>query len=294
MIVAIYYRDAAEYQREAAFAFAQGLRRHGVEPIMINSVVAARPVDCDLAVFWGHRAGHIIAHQRRAGRRYLVMERGYIGDRFAWTSLGFDGLNGRAEFCNRGADPDRLDRFFPNLIQPWRTGGEYALILGQVAGDAALSTLPGGDLNRFYMDLANQAERLGLPIKFRPHPKSITLPPKLPLIGGDLSEALANAAVTIAFNSNSLVDAVLSGVPSITIDPGAMAWPVSSHDFEAPLIRPDRRQWAAELAHAQWSLTEIAAGDAWDRLRFGVTGLNTLERIEGNSNGIDARNTAGC
>ena len=26
------------------------------------------------------------------------MERAYISDRFTWTSLGFDGLNGRAKF----------------------------------------------------------------------------------------------------------------------------------------------------------------------------------------------------
>jgi hypothetical protein len=201
-------------------------------------------------------------------------------------------LNGRADFCHDGADPGRLHRYFPELIRPWRNDGHYALILGQVAGDAALATLPGHDLNRFYYQLARDVGQLGLPIRFRPHPKSITMPPKLSLIGGSLTDALDKAAVAITFNSNSAVDAVLAGVPAITLDPGAMAWPVTTHDFSTDLIRPDRLAWASRIAWSQWSLEEIAAGAAWDRLRAGMVGLNNKEEIGATADGIDQNNSA--
>jgi predicted transcriptional regulator len=42
-----------------------------------------------------------------------------------------------------------------------------------------------------------------------------------------------------------------------------MAWDVTTHDLKSPPIRPLREAWAHDLAWTQWTLHEIAEGDAW-------------------------------
>ena len=96
--------------------------------------------DCDLAVFWGHRQVHIINAQKKKHRHYLVMERAYIGDRFTWTSLGFDGLNGRAKFPQINDGGARWKKHFALYLKPWKTYlPKLAVIMGQVRGDASLN-----------------------------------------------------------------------------------------------------------------------------------------------------------
>jgi len=73
------------------------------------------------------------------GRDVLVMERGYIGDRTHWTSLGWNGLNGRARVPLAPADGGaRFERNYSRLMHPYNPAGHYALIIGQVPGDASL------------------------------------------------------------------------------------------------------------------------------------------------------------
>src|SRR5687767_603789 len=76
-------------------AAAEGFRRHGIEPAIHTP---GDPQPCDLAVCWGVKKKPELA----SGRRALILERGYIGDRLGvWTSAGYDGLNGYADFCNQ-------------------------------------------------------------------------------------------------------------------------------------------------------------------------------------------------
>lgn len=208
----------------------------------------------------------IIERQKTAGHDYLVAERGYIGDRFAWTSLGYNGLNGRADFLNSGKGSDRWNKYFSDLMRPWKFGGDYILIMGQVSGDASLSNLK--DFNGWVAQMveAIKEHHVGM-IAFRPHPLARQRAPHgIRCFDGTLEENLSGASLVVTFNSNSGVDAVLAGVPTVTMDKGGMAWPVASHD-PAVVIYPDRTSWAAELAWCQWSNEEIRNGDAWEHLK---------------------------
>lgn len=82
----------------------------------------------------------------------------------------------------------------------------------------------------------------------------------------DASRALADILreddvhCVVAFNSNSLTDAVVAGVRAVALDRGAYAWPVcekSLHGIEAPAARPDRTQWLWDLAYTQWRPCEV-------------------------------------
>ena len=256
MRVAVYARESAAHQITAARAFAEGLKRFGITA-GVHSTGTYTP--SDLAVFWGHRQHQIMQRQRSKGLDYLVMERGYIGDRFQYTSLGFNGLNGRAEFYADNMPASRGDRF-RGTIKPWHSG-EYYLICGQVIGDASLNEV---DYPAWVMSLPREIN--GLPVMFRPHPVRFGYAVPFPLTTGSLDEDLAGAAGVITFNSNSAVDALLAGTPAIACDAGSMVYGDVGHSTD-DWRKPHREEIINRLAWCQWTLDEIAAGAAWDHLR---------------------------
>jgi hypothetical protein len=202
----------------------------------------------------------------------LVMERGYIGDRFAWTSVGWDGLNGRARFGKPRDEGQRFRQHFGHLLQPWRTGGKYVLIVGQVPGDAALQ---GKCLRSWYTQQADRAaKRYGLPVKFRPHPLSARRggPSSIhgaDTLGGELADALAGAALVVTFNSNTGVESVMAGRPTVAMDCGSMVHGIALSDLPGSLKvpEPDREPWAHAMAWRQFELSEIESGLAWEVAR---------------------------
>lgn len=245
------------HQQVHAEALAKGVWAHGITPILTTR---GNPVRTKRVACWGWRYGQLL---RDRNCDVLIMERGYLGDRFAWTSLGWNGLNGRATFYPKD-DPSRFNQHF--TLKPWKSGGDYVLLVGQVPGDASLGGL---DLTRWYQDTAKQAATAyGLPVRFRPHPLADRHggPSRpvagAPTINGELAGALEGAAVAITFNSNAGVDAVLAGVPTVTLDQGSMAYDVAGHAIGERLT-PPREEWAARLAWCQWTLAEIKDGTAW-------------------------------
>lgn len=195
------------------------------------------------------------------------MERAYLGNRFEWVSLGWNGLNGRATFPDIDDGGDRFRQHFGELHD--QDGeGEYALIAGQVPGDASLR---GRDLDAWYADQAGHAaEVYDLPVKFRPHPIAVERKLSKPVPGTQIStdtlaDDLARAAVVITYNSNTAVDAVLAGCRTVAADEGSMAYPVTDHCIGAYGTH-DRETWAHRMAWKQWLLAEIADGSALEHV----------------------------
>lgn len=209
---------------------------------------------------WGWRNGKIL---RDRGHEVLVMERGYLGDRFSMTSLAWNGLNGNATF-----PPSRQDggARFRNIadMKPWNDGGDYGLIMGQVPNDASLC---GVNLMPWYDEMSKAIHNeLELPVKFRQHPEVTKRGSHQTVAGaekstGSLEHELSRAAVAVCYNSNSSVDSILAGVPCVVDNSGSMAWAVASRGF-SQLVRPEREQWAHDLAWKQWTLLEITSGQA--------------------------------
>lgn len=251
---------SAPHQLQHQEALAEGLRAHGIEPLLTNVCRSStKYVAC-----WGWRLGKALREQ---GHEVLVMERGYIFDRFSWSSLAWNGLNGFGDF---GRQPSNSTRFTDNSdIKPWNAGeGKYVLILGQVPGDASLR---GIDLMPWYAQKAKEAfDVYGLPVVFRPHPNAVRKGYNQRPFGTqqrdcDLATALKDAKVAITFNSNSAVDALLAGCPVLTFDKGSMAYAVTEHEIGKIAYHP-REEWAYNLAWKQWQLNEIASGAALNSL----------------------------
>lgn len=261
MRAAIVVAKGATHQDAWAAAIADGFRRHGITVEIGTELDQARG---DFAVVWGARK---CMEMQKRGFHVLVMERGYVLDRERWTSLGWNGLNGRAAFPIID-DPLRWERLFAGAMKEWRRQSGYALIMGQVRGDQALK---GVDIDRWYAEAAARLRERGHDVRFRQHPVELRRkypPPLVPcarFIHGSLEKALSGASLVVTYNSNSAVDAVLGGIAAHSSDPGSMAWPVTSHDLNER--HPPRSEWAARLAWCQWQEDEIRDGSAWEAVR---------------------------
>ena len=261
----VIYRAGQPWAEPKLDAFVEGLRVHGIEP---EERTTPDWRVSDLAVVWAHHDPGLHKVQLEAGKHYLVLERSYIGDieeRRRRCSIGYDGLNGRADFCNSDVTGERWEQHFANRMQPWRDGGDYALLMGQTRGDASLVGL---DPRQWYAETAASLAGMGWTVMFRPHPNDPTVAPakSYSLVGG-LDGALDGAALAVTWNSNSGVDAVLAGVPTVAMDRGSMVWGVAARSLDHIGFKPSRTAWTHRLAWTQWLPEEMAAGHAWEHLK---------------------------
>lgn len=254
----------AEHQRAWGQSFANGLERHGIAASVQD---AAAP--CDLLVLWGVRNIAAIKDQKERGGDVCIIERGYLGDRFKWSSVSFGGkLNGRAEFRGVQKDSARFNRNFLHLMDEWQRRKGYALLIGQVPGDMSIA---GVNMHRWYVDIAAELKTAEYEVRYRHHPVATDRGfqgreiPGAPAIGGTLKEAFSGAALVVTFNSNTAVESVLAGIPTVATDRGSMAWDVSGH-APGDVLTPQRMAWASELAWKQWTLEEMSSGECWARV----------------------------
>lgn len=258
----------AAHQMEHGEAMRQGLARHGISSVFTAGDTVVDGADFHVA--WSVKRPNIFAWAKRTGRHVLVMERGHVGDRMAYTSCGWDGLARRGRYPKAGDGGKRWDILYGGLMKPWGNRGPegHALLIGQVPGDASLYGLEGG-FQRWAQKMTYLLMAAGYSVVYRPHPLVRRAGLRFCPDQAGLSYAesivsdLRGASLCATYNSTAGVEAVLAGVPTITMDRGAMAWPVSSHSPADPLIRPDREKWAHDLAWAQWSIEEIRSGEMW-------------------------------
>jgi hypothetical protein len=259
MQISIVASSSARHQFEHAQALKAGLARHNIVAKIHQSASHATE---EIVACWGWRAGALL---KTLGKRVLVMERGYVGDRFKWSSLGWDGLNGNAVMPEIDDGGSRFRAHFSHLLRETSHEGEYVLLIGQVPRDAALA---GRDLTSWYLDTSAACERVyGLPTAFRAHPRAPagSYPKSLMTVTGDLADNLQDAAVVVTYNSNTAVDSVLAGKATIAIDRGSMAWDVTAHTL-GEYYEGDRLRWAYQMAWKQWSMDEISDGSALERV----------------------------
>lgn len=236
-------------------AFGEGLSRRGWQVVMSNNFEP-----CDLFVIWGVRRADLIERARSFGAEICVLERGYLADRFTWTSVSFGGgLNGRGVFRTpHGADISRFNSLGVQM-PPWYSPDHgYALIMGQVPGDQSIR---GVDIDAFYRTSAQSLRAAGHhEIYFRDHPRGRGRDVGLPVKNGDLHDAIDGAKIVVTFNSNSGVDAVLRGRPVVAVDRGSMVWDIAGHAVADDVMILDRSAWASRLAWCQFTRQEMQTG----------------------------------
>ena len=264
--ISIVYSLNSEHQKQHAMAVKKGFAKLGIDAKLCNS---HHQVTTENVVIWGWRGSE---HHTRYHRNIIVLERGYIGDRFKYTSIATNGLNGFGTFHTICDIPDRFNTLFGDLYKDWNSEGDYILLMGQTPGDMSLR---GIDLTNWYFNKAKEfSDKLGLPVYFRQHPNLtkkgiVTNVPGTQNLDLDLDSAISGAKIVVTFNSNSGIDALLAGKPTYIEDQGSLAYSVANNNienisFDEPLNRKD---FFNKLAWTQYSIKEIETG-------FPLTGVN--------------------
>lgn len=265
MSVNVYLSGNPEHDRVLK-AFAEGCdaKLRMVEEYQPSDVAVVFGVYKKLVPLSQHR-GKVIAKQKEHGLETVILETGYINrgaGELNHYAAGLGGLNGRADFRNRGMPPDRrlVD------LKPYKQG-QKIIVCGQVPWDASVQdTVHEEWLDKTVHALQLHTDR---PIVFRPHPKC-----QLPPIDGTeystklLLEDLKNAWAVVTFNSNAAVESLIEGVPVFAFDKGSMVWDVCNKKLgkiEEPELF-DREQWLNDISYTQWTPQEMREGKAWNHL----------------------------
>lgn len=212
------------------------------------------------------------------GKRNLV-------DQHPYSRIGIDGsFHDDADFCNAGSPADRWHLASRELgleLLPYRRTGSHVLVVGQKPGDASLR---GCDIIQWMIDTVAEIRRhTDRPIVVRAHPAALPgdFPKMRKAFGansdvrldipptGTINDALRDCWVAVTYSSSAAINALLNGIPAISILPASMAWPVTDHDLSKvadPTLHA-REQWLYDLCYAQWSVEETARGLVWAQLK---------------------------
>lgn len=191
------------------------------------------------------------------GGPFLLVDRCSFGDPGDWVSLVRDG-HGRRGDHRIPIDPDGSRwRRMGIVVEPWRGDDDGAVVL---CGQTRTWSPHYASLDAWYAQVTPACSG------FRPHPadhdRALLGPDGKPLPRVEGWQGVARA---VTLNSSVAVDAVLRGIPTVTMDEAAMAWQVTGHEPN-DIRRVDRTEWLHWLAWTQWHREEIHDGIPWARL----------------------------
>lgn len=177
---------------------------------------------------------------------YLLVDRCSFGDTEKFVQLVRNGHGRRGDHrVPQDYGASRWERHGVDLV-PWNQGYDRIVLCGQVETFSPHYA----SLDSWYASVKAT--------HFRPHPASVNttrLPATLSL----------DNAMAVTLNSSIAVQAVMQGIPTVTMDEGAMAWDVTGHK-PGEFRTPDRLPWCHWLAWTQWSDDEVKEGAPWDCL----------------------------
>lgn len=251
MKVCCHIRKEPHYRSDA---FRAGLKRIGAQ------FVDER--DAEVLVIWNRYGGfqQTAAACEKRGGTVLVAENGYLGVEWLndrWYAISRSQHNGAGEWPHGG--PERWDGWNVDLA-PWRLWGREVVILPQRGIGPSGVAMPGGWANTVKPRMGGDWQ-----LRVRPHPGTKPAKP--------LEQDLRVAAAVATWGSGAALKALMLGVPVFYDFPkwiGAPAGVSLDCAIKAPL-RCDASRLAMfrRLAWAQWQLSEIESGAAFDRLLHG-------------------------
>ncbi len=228
------------WQPKRAAFFAEGFRKAGIE----YEITADRERHDGMPVLLGTSMWRGIEAD---GGPFLLVDRCSFGDTELFVSLVWNGHGRRGD--HRVPEVVRADRWeaMGETLEPWKPRGSRIVLCGQTE-----------TYSPHYAHIYDWYYEARAATHFRPHPAD-QMKCDWP-IATDFEDAVA-----VPLNSSSGVKTVIAGVPTITMDEGAMAWDVTGHSLD-DVRTPPREEWAHRLAYTQWSDDEIREGKLWDSL----------------------------
>lgn len=221
----------------------------------------------DIAFCWGMKSAEW-GHARAL--KTVVTELGFLGDRLTNNYVGYCDLNGRGTpIC--GVIRGRGEPYY-HLIKDQKKGLVKRVVLfGQVNHDTSLipmchdRELRVDTYRKWTDDVIRFLTSKGYEVGWRDHPQAGAHEFHNRKHGvrilDSMDEALDWADTAVAFSSNALVEAALSGLRVIPTSHTSMAWSIRS-SLQSPrrLTYPEMVVWLDFVASNQWHRDEITAG----------------------------------
>ena len=264
--VTIYKQRVGDWGRPWTDAFAEGLRKHGVQTEITNTS-PEKVSHSDLHVFWGMRQTKIIEHCRKFGQPFIGLDHGYTADRLDLASINLNHLNGNSQLdvSSWTNDNSRCKSHGWEIKEPSHKLGDKIIIVGQIYNDMSLQ---GTDIYAWAKMRAAGLEVAGHrgDIFFKPHPKEKPEATDrkynvgVPVFEGSMEDAFKIARLFCTYSSTVGTDAWLRGLPAVAASPVSMIFREQFNENT-----PDNRQkWLNGMSFRQFDLTEIGNGLVWE------------------------------
>jgi hypothetical protein len=243
----IHVEPRIEWQASFAPKVAEGLRASGIPYAMTQSrqrLGNAMPILLGTTCWRGVEADG----------PFLLLDRCSFGDPANWISIVLNGHGRRGDHRVPAVrDGSRWERHAVE-VYPWRTSGTRAILCGQTETYSPHFAT----IEEWYDVVAEHCTH------FRPHPAAPTPVGRSAAVRLQSASSWDSCRRAVTLNSSVAVHTVFEGIPTVTMDEGAMAWDVTAHCPNETRL-PDRTEWLHWLAWTQWTHDEIRRGIPWGR-----------------------------
>lgn len=268
-----------------ADAFSEGVRRHGdtceLRALTPDHATAPAEVACMVGV----KSRELYQAYYQQGTHVVYLDKGYTrharpGPVKVWEywRVSVDAHHPTLYLGRPDMPGDRVDDL-GIVLKSWRRKGDQIVLAGssQKYHDFYGLRHPTQWAQKLVKQIQTAAP--GRRIIYRPKP---SWKEAVPIEGtefsrqGDIYDVLENAWALVTHGSNAVFEAVCEGIPCVVLG-DAVAKPISStsvEEIESPILAnyEARHQWLANLAYWQWTLPELAGGNAWAFLRPKIYG----------------------
>ncbi len=253
--------------------------RHGDKcRIECRDILKPIKIDCDNIAVVGIKSTIALKAAIDTGTNFILFDKGYhrwdrIGGIYKFWRVSVNGHHPTHTLMNVNRSHDRLANVGLE-IAPWRKSGEYILLAGSSAKYHRHYGLPDPTewADGVVRELRKHTDR---PIYYRPKK---SWKGAMPIEGTTWARVTAriewqlrDSWALITHGSNSCVEALIGGVPSIILGPGVTKSLSSTclDDIEDPRLASfdERQQLLANLMYQQWTMDEYRSGEAWAVIR---------------------------
>lgn len=274
----VFWHSDKEREIVLAEAFLAGVRNAGDEGV-------SRPIkrdvevdhDCDVAVMVGVKSRELFRAHARVGVQVIALDKGYARHKhvggIAWEYWRVSvGSHQPTQMLSTPRPSDRWEKLGLR-VAPWRKNGNHILFAGSSAKYHEFYGIQ--DPSRYaFKRIREMREFTNREVVYRPKPSwhdAVPVSGSVFNTKGTINDALLGAHALVTHGSNACFEAMLLGVPSIILGDG-VAKPISStklEDIRSPRLAKNKERLAllSSLAYFQWTLAEMASGEAWEFLR---------------------------
>ena len=257
--------------------------------------------DTDVMICYGVKSANIVKDHITCGTPYIFSDKGYSRGKDAkfptitkYTRLSVNEFQPISYFQKTRHPSDRWDRLGGTLKSLRQDRTDNLVVFASSSqkfydyhGIGELKAHDEKTIKRIkkIFGLSDEDRRAGIrrEIIYRPKPsyvkrhlkgETVHSPLGADIFSGPdehLSDYFERCHCLVTFASNSAVEALINGVPVVAYGPTIAAPLIGSalEQINKPPF-PDeatRTQWAYDLAYHQWTLDELASGEAWGHIR---------------------------